>query len=205
MSLKLDVKATNYGSLSKPNYTVEVELKASLRASPDEVHRACVEERFVSTRTVPTSPVVNFRGSMDGSKPYYRALVVDRGGTVYEYVVEARYKGGVSNVTYEPHVRPPSLRRLHPSYFKLLGFKVEDFEVNNYRFTAGLKRYEELHVEVYGGPNGGSSLQLRAREAGLSELRPPCDELISLLSRALERLGIAGLREVVGERVRGLG
>ncbi len=204
MSLeRLEVKVINYGSRSKPKYTIDLELKVSLTAEPDDVHCLCVEERLITSKTVPTSPVVNFRGSMDGERPYYRAILLGKDGLSQEYVVEAKYKGGFSNITYEPSIKPSHLKYVHPTHFKQMGFKVLNYELNNYRFTSGLKRYEEFHLEVYEGLEGGSTLIARAKEASLNDLKPPCEENINTLSKVLEGFGLAKIKEAIIDRLQG--
>ncbi|RLF11191.1 MAG: hypothetical protein DRJ98_04180 [Thermoprotei archaeon] len=198
---KVQAEVKNYGSTSKPKYTIFLEVKASLEAEPDLLHSLCVEERLISSRTVPTSMVVNFRGDMEGRRPYYKALLMDKSGSTFEYVVEPKYKGGFSNVTYEPLIQPPNLRHVHPIHFKSMGWKVLGYELNNYRFTSGLKRYECFNLEVYGGGEEPSTVLAMFKEAGLEVLGLPCRELLELLDKILAKLGGLELKRRAYEEV----
>ena len=184
----LKVRAVNYGSKSRPRLTVEAELLVKLEASPDEVHSAMVEERLISFDTVPSTAVTNFRGSSTGDAPYYVALVEYR-GSLYEYRVAPSYAGGMMNITYWPSVSPEALRSLHPVSFKAVGARVLSFKLSNYRFTSGLKRYEELHMEAYGEDQGPSTIAALFRESGLESKALPCSKAFQAFERSLARLG----------------
>lgn len=189
MSLEaLRVKAVNYGSKSKPRLTIEAALSLRLGFHPNEVHSSMVDEKLISFTTVPVHAVVNFRGSSVGDAPYYKALV-EYGGSVYEYRVDAVYVGGVANVTYNPSVVPSVLKPLHPAVFKTAGVKVLEFKLSNYRFTSGLRHYEEAAVEVRGIEDSGSAITALFKEAGLTSPRPPCSQALYAFERSTTKLG----------------
>jgi len=185
---ELRVEARNYGSRRRPRFTVEAELRLRLQASPDHVHSAMVEERLISYETVPTATVVNFRGSSTGGLPYYSALIEHR-GSILEYRVDPVYTGWMANVSYTPTVHPASLKHLHPVGFKSAGVKVLSFKLCNYKFTSGLKRYEELRVEAFGEEEGPSTVRAFFKESGLESKEPPCSRAFQAFERSLAKLG----------------
>lgn len=183
----LRAEARNYGSKLRPRYTVEVSLGLRVKASPNEAHSAMVDEGLISLDTVPVA-VVDFRGSLSSSKPYYSALLEYRGSMV-EYRVDALLVGGMTAVAYRPSVSPAYLSHLHPVKFGAAGVRVLSFELSNYRFSKGLNRYEELNVAVFSGGGESSTVKAYFKEAGLEVKGIPCSKDFQAFERALVRLG----------------
>lgn len=199
-SFEADFK--NYGSKLKPNYVTHVRFKAYLNYEPDAIHTLCVSEELISHKSVPISTVVNFRGSEDGSRPYYRAWLLTNSQTLIEYIVEAKYRGGTSTIIYEPLVKPSTMSRIRPFHFKSLGYRVLDCELNNYRFTVGLKRYEVFTLEVHRGLEAKSSMMVKIKEAGSKFLKVPCPSLLETIDRILRKLGETELKPKVYEKLK---
>ncbi|MCX8204841.1 MAG: hypothetical protein N3H31_04240 [Candidatus Nezhaarchaeota archaeon] len=199
---ELGVKALNYGSRSKPRFTVEVKLGLSLEATPDEVHSAMVDEGVVSTYSIPCSATINFRGSSMGRSPYYEALV-EHLGSVFEYQVVPEYIGGTVNTPiYRPLVIPKKLEAIHPVKFRSVGVRVLRFKLSNYFFTPNLERCREFYVDV----RGGEELSIIAalfKESGLEVKAPPYGQVLCAFERSIVKLGgLALMNKILSELVK---
>ena len=194
----------NYGTERKPSYTIKMELEASVRETPDEMHYIFTRTGLISRETIPFE-AVNFRGSARGDAPFYAAKILHEGDE-REYKVLARELGGLLKaVNYEPVIIPEEMRLLHPASFHRAGIEVLSFEIHNYKPHFALfissKRYESFDLWVHSEEEGGkTSLRALFAEAGMREKKPPCVWY-------LRRLSVFGsdleeeARELLEERV----
>jgi len=165
----------NYGTERKPSYTIKMELEASVRETPDEMHHIFTRTGLISRETIPFE-AVNFRGSARGDAPFYAAKILHE-GVEREYKVLARELGGFKALSYEPVVIPEEMRLLHPASFHRAGIEVLSFEMHNYKPHFALfissKRYESFDLWVH-SERGKTSLRALFAEAGMREKKPPC-------------------------------
>ncbi|MHC1635929.1 MAG: hypothetical protein ACXQTS_04835 [Candidatus Methanospirareceae archaeon] len=183
----------NYGTPSKPSYSVHVEVELSVTDNPDKVHEEMKRTGIISRETIPSEVVSNLRGSTD-NKPYYSSLILHEGEQKI-YKVTARNTGGLlrRKIKYEPVIEPEELRFIHPVDFHRLGIKVLEWELHNYKhyFMAfiGSKRYESFDmyvkrkwIEEGGGRGEGAWIRINLCESALRKLKAPCSWYLKRLS-----------------------